>query len=102
MRKRVIAIAAALLATAVALAAAGLHLPTLLGLGPGYSAHLTCSCMFVSGRTAESCAGDLDPLARRSVSISTDPSGRSVTATSALFIRRTARYRDGYGCSLDD
>lgn len=96
-----IALAAGIIVVAAAVLAARLHLPTLVGIGPGYSAQVTCACVFVSGRTAASCAGDLDPLAHKLVSVSIGTTTRSVTASSGL-IRRTARYRDGYGCSLED
>jgi hypothetical protein len=99
MRKRMVGIAAAALVAGVA---ARFHLLTLIGIGPGYSAEVTCACLFVSGRAPESCAGDLDPLARKLVSVSIAPASRSVTARSLGLARRTARYRDGYGCALDD
>ena len=101
MRKWIF-LAAGLIVAAAALLAARLHLPTLVGIGPGYSAQVACACVFVSGRTGASCAGDMDPLAQRLVSVSIAPANRSVTARSLGLIRRTARYRDGYGCSLDD
>jgi hypothetical protein len=82
--------------------AARLQLPTLIEIGPGYSADLTCACVFVSGRTPESCIGDLDPLARRLVSVSVEPASRSVSARALGLVHRTARYRDGYGCTLED
>jgi hypothetical protein len=95
-------LAALLAAGASAFLAARLHLLTLVRIGPGYSAEITCACVFVSGRTPESCSGDLDLLARRLVSVSVAPASRSVTASSFGLVRRTARYLDGYGCSLED
>jgi hypothetical protein len=95
-------LAGVLLAGAAVFLAAWLHIPTLMAIGPGYSAEIACACVFVSGRTPESCVSDLDPLARRLVSVSTAPGSRSVTARTFGLFRRTARYRDTYGCSLDD
>jgi len=82
--------------------AARLRLPTLMELGPGYSAEISCACVFISGRTLESCRGDLDPLAQRLVSVSVAPASRLVTAHIFGLIRRTARYHEGYGCVLED
>ncbi len=101
MRKWIV-LCGVLVAGAAAFLAARLQVPTLIGIGPGYSAEIACACVFVSGRTPESCAGDLDSLARRLVSVSVAPANRSVTASSLGLVRRTARYRDGYGCALDD
>jgi len=81
---------------------AWLHLPTLIQIGPGYSAEMICGCVFISGRTPPSCARDLDPLARRLVSVQVDAASRSVTARALGFVRRTARYRQNYGCGLED
>src|SRR5260370_23560751 len=86
-------------ATAVAVR---LQLPTLIEIGPGYSADLACACVFVSGRTPESCIADLDPLARKLVSVSVAPANLSVSARALGLVHRTARYRDGYGCTLED
>jgi len=97
-----IALAGALVACGVAFLIAWLHLPRLVGIGPGYSAEVACACVFVSGRTPASCAGDMDPLAQKLVSVSIATENRLVTARSLGLVRRTARYRDGYGCSLDD
>jgi hypothetical protein len=101
MRKWIL-LAGGLVAGATAFLAARLHVPTLMGIGPGYSAEIVCACVFVSGRTPASCAGDLDSLPRRLVSVSIAHSNRSVTARSLGLVRRTARDRDGYGCALDD
>ena len=101
MRKWIV-LAGVLVASAVAFLAAWLHVPTLMGIGPGYSAEIACACVFVSGRTPESCAGDLDALPRRLVSLSVARANRSVTASSLGLVRRTARSRDGYGCALED
>ena len=40
------------------------HLSDLAFIGAGYAAEQTCSCLFVSHRTLESCRTDLEPLAR--------------------------------------
>ena len=101
MRKCIV-LAGVLIASAAVFLAAKLHLPTLFGIGPGYSAQVVCACVFVSGRPPASCAGDLDSLSRRLVSVSIAPADRSVTARALGLVRRTARFRDGYGCALED
>ena len=101
MRKWIV-LAGGLVASAAVFLAARLHVPTLMGIGPGYSAEIVCACVFVSGRTPASCAGDLDSLSRRLVWVSIAPADGSVTARALGLIRRTARYRDGYGCALED
>jgi hypothetical protein len=69
-------------------------------LGAGYTAEQTCACLFVSHRSAESCRGDLEPMARWFVSVS--PGADAVTSRSFLISRATARYQKGFGCSLED
>ena len=63
MRKWIV-LAGVLIASAAVFLAAKLHLPTLFGIGPGYSAQVVCACVFVSGRPLASCSGDLDSPAR--------------------------------------
>jgi len=101
MRKWVALSGAVILLAAVFLAA-WLHLPTLIQIGPGYTAQVMCGCVFISGRTPQSCARDLDPLAGRLVSVQVDTATRSVTARGLGLIRRTARFRENYGCGLED
>jgi len=101
MRKWVVLAGAVFLLAAVSLGA-WLHLPTLIQIGPGYTAEVMCGCVFISGRPPQSCARDLDPLARRLVSVQVDTATRSVTARELGFIQRTARFRQNYGCGLED
>lgn len=72
----------------------------LLTTGAGYSAQQTCACLWVSGRTFESCQTDLDPLARRLISLRLAPD--EVTASGFGLATATARYEKGFGCSLRD
>jgi hypothetical protein len=99
MRKRsVAALVTAGLLGAGAVTWRSLHLSELTHIGTGYAAQQTCACLFISGRTLESCLTDLDPLARRLVSVR--PGAAEVTATSLGLARATARYEKGFGCSL--
>jgi hypothetical protein len=78
-----------------------LHVSDLVLIGAGYSARQTCACVFVSHRSADSCRAELDPLARRLITI--EVGAQQVTARSiAGLSRATARYEQGFGCSLVD
>jgi hypothetical protein len=76
------------------------RVPLLLNIGTGYAAQQTCACMFVSHRTIDSCLGDLEPLARKLISI--HPGSAEVTASGFLVESATSRYEQGFGCSLRD
>jgi len=104
MRKRGFPIRAAIAVLALLAIALLLKLPMIAKIGPGYTAELTCACLFVGGRPEQSCKHDLDPLARGFVSLQIDATARSVAAgwTPARFMSRTAQYREGYGCSIDN
>ena len=104
MRKRslvILGVVAAVLVIAGAAAWRFLHVGDLVLIGTGYSARQTCACLFVSHRSAESCRSDLDPLARRLISV--EIGAQQVTARSiAGLARATARYQPGFGCSVTD
>jgi len=69
-------------------------------IGAGYAAEQTCACLFISGRTLESCRKDLDPLAQWLVSM--HPGPHQVTATCLGVATVTARYEKGFGCMLQN
>jgi len=71
---------------------------TLLETGVGYSAQQTCACLWVSGRPLESCKTDLDPLARKLVSMQVGTN--EVTASGFGLATATSSYEKGFGCSL--
>jgi hypothetical protein len=77
-----------------------LRVTLLLNIGTGYAAQQTCACLFVSHRVLDSCLGDLEPLARKLISV--DPGAAEVTASGLFLETATARYEDGFGCSLRD
>ena len=96
MRKRIALAVAALVI--VALLLLGRRFVPLGRLGTGYAAEVTCACLFVSGRTLDSCRGDLDPLAQKLVSITV---GNDEVRTSSIgVIRARARYDAATGCTL--
>jgi hypothetical protein len=99
-RKRLALGAVVLLLVGVIVAWRVFRVPLLLDIGTGYAAQQTCACLFVSGRTIESCLGDLEPLARKLISI--DPGPAEVTASGFIVKTATARYESGFGCSLRD
>lgn len=99
-RKRLAIGVVVFLLVAVAIAWRVFRVPLLVNIGTGYAAQQTCACLFVSGRTIESCLGDLEPLARKLISI--HPGAAEVTASGFALDTATARYEKGFGCSLRD
>ena len=102
-RKRLaVGVIVALVAVVIAAAVAWrvFRVPLLLNIGTGYAAQQTCACLFISGRAIESCLGDLEPLARKLISIR--PGAAEVTASGWFLASATARYEEGFGCSLGD
>jgi hypothetical protein len=96
MRKRIALAVAALLVVALLLLAR--RFVPLGKLGTGYAAEVTCACVFVSGRTLDSCRGDLDPLAQKLVSIHI---GNDDVRTSSIgVIHARAQYSPQTGCTL--
>ena len=66
-----------------------------------YAARVGSSCRFVAGRSLEDCGKDkLEGM--ELVSLSENAADRSVTASIPVIARDTARYREGYGCVLDE
>lgn len=99
-RKRLALGVVALVLVAGAVAWRAFRVSLLLNIGTGYAAQQTCACLFVSGRTLESCLGDLEPLARKLISI--QKGADEVTASGFVLETATARYEKGFGCSLRD
>ena len=75
----------------------GASLP-LARIGAGYAAEQTCACLFVSGRTLESCRGDLDPLALKIVSLHVGSD--DVRASVAGLMPARAQFSTATGCAL--
>jgi hypothetical protein len=99
-RKRVALGVVAFLVLAIVVAWRVFRVPLLLNIGTGYAAQQTCACLYVSRRTLESCLGDLDPLARKLISVR--PGADEVTASGFLLVTATAHYEKGFGCALRD
>jgi hypothetical protein len=84
----------------VAVVVWSLRLPQLMHIGTGHAALHICACLFVSKRPLASCETDLEPLARRILSIR--PGDSQVTSHVIGVFNATARYEPGFGCSLRD
>jgi hypothetical protein len=68
--------------------------------GASYGARVACSCRYLGGRTLADCHKDMEGAVAW-VSLSEDPTARSVSASYPLFPRQTATYREGWGCQLE-
>ena len=97
MKKRIIQIV--LVALTGGIAYGGYTVYPMLEIAAAYSAKIMCSCVFVSGRTAESVkAQDLEAFSI--VNLDVDKQNKLVTG-SVLGFSRKAVYREGLGCTLD-
>src|SRR5438046_1375822 len=65
-------------------------------IGAAYVAKHTCSCLFVAGRTADSCSHDYDPEAARLLSVQPAASSVTVSALAGVMSAR-AEFEDGFG-----
>ncbi len=68
-------------------------------IGAGYAAQQTCACLFTSGRSLDSCRGDLDKLAQRMVRL--EP-GEHLVHARAVLASATSRWDPVYGCMLEE
>lgn len=64
-----------------------------------YVAKMTCSCIYVVERDAQSCASDLPEVASQ-ISLKNDADKKQVNASVLFFIRAKAQYTEGEGCKL--
>lgn len=104
MRRRSLLILGAIVAVLVVAGSVAwrhFQLSALVNIGTGYSARQTCACLFVSGRSAVSCHAELDPLAKRLMSVEIGAQQVTARALGGL-ARATARYEQGFGCTLTD
>jgi hypothetical protein len=90
----------ALVVLALALAGGGYgygHLRGMASVGAGYVAKEMCSCIFVAGRSLESCRPDV-PESMDRVRAELLPDG--VRGFVPALAERVARYEPGFGCTL--
>lgn len=69
-------------------------------VGSAAMAKVICSCVFVDGRSLESCRAD-DPPGFDGVSVRVDTTNRTATGSVLGLIERTASYSAEYGCTLE-
>lgn len=68
----------------------------------GFGARIACSCRYIEGRSLDSCKGDFTGLEGMGmVRFKDDPAHRAVQASVPLLARRSAMFRQGYGCLPD-
>jgi hypothetical protein len=91
--------ALAILLALILVGAGVLGLPA-LGVATSYSAKMVCSCVFVAGRSAETChAQDLPSLGW--VDVSVDVTAQEVRTNVLGLQPARARHTDGFGCTLE-
>ena len=66
-------------------------------IGTVYVAKQTCSCLFVAGRTMDSCRTDYDPAAIKPLTVNATDNGVKVSALGGLVSAR-AEFEQGFGC----
>ncbi len=71
-------------------------------MASGFGARIACGCRYVEGRSLKSCESDFAGLKDMGlVRFADDPAHRVVQASVPLLARRTAQFRQGYGCLPD-
>ncbi|MBI1210066.1 MAG: hypothetical protein GC190_01270 [Alphaproteobacteria bacterium] len=70
------------------------------GVGAAAMAKVVCSCVFVDGRSLESCRAD-DPPGFEGIPVSIDEATKTATGTLFGIISRRAVYHDEFGCTLE-
>lgn len=70
------------------------------GVGAAAMAKVACSCVFVDGRSLESCRAD-DPPGFEGIDVSIDEAAKSATGSVAGLVNRRATYNPDYGCTLE-
>jgi hypothetical protein len=66
----------------------------------GYMARVACACLFVGGRTLDSCLTDKE-AGMELVRLSVDQAARRVTAGVPLLVSARAVHTPGLGCMLE-
>jgi hypothetical protein len=70
------------------------------GVGAAAMAKVACSCVFVDGRTLESCRAD-DPPGFEQVAVEIDETAKTATGRVLGIVTRRATYSETYGCTLE-
>jgi hypothetical protein len=66
-------------------------------IGTVYVAKQTCSCLFVAGRTMDSCRTDYDPTAIEPLTVEKLEDGVKVSALGGI-VSAQSRFEPGFGC----
>ena len=69
-------------------------------VGASAMAKVVCSCVFVDGRSLESCRAD-DPPGFEGIPVTVDVASKAATGVLFGIIKRRATYQEGYGCVLE-
>ena len=98
--RRIVLWAAAVLLLAVLVAATvyGPRLRRMAGVGAGYVAKQTCSCMYLAGRSFDACRSDIPSSMDRIKAEVLD--GLEGIRAHTLFLERRAQHIPGRGCTL--
>lgn len=67
-------------------------------IAANYAAKQTCSCLFVSGRSAQSCESDLRGVVARVTAWQAED--RAVTASVLRVFTARATFEEGFGCHV--
>jgi hypothetical protein len=68
-----------------------------LQLGVGYGARVACACRYIGNRPLADCYKDFEP-GMEPISLSDDPSTKTVTASVPLLVSRSATFDPVLGC----
>lgn len=68
--------------------------------GSAYAVRLTCSCRYIQGRSAQSCAQDVANDAG-SVTIEADDKAKRISGHVPMLGSASAVYRPGFGCLME-
>lgn len=68
--------------------------------GSAYAARITCSCRYIQGRSAGSCAADVAGDAG-AVTITEDAEAKRITGSVPLLGRSSAIFKPGFGCLME-
>lgn len=68
--------------------------------GSAYAARITCSCRYIQGRSAQSCAQDV-AIDAGSVTIEADDKAKRISGHVPMLGSASAVYRPGFGCLME-
>ena len=69
-------------------------------VGAAAMAKVTCSCVFIDGRSLEDCRAD-DPPGFESIQVVVDQSEKTATGSVFALIKSRAKFNEQFGCTLE-